>query len=376
MVENGYLVIADISGYSKFLHESELDHARDSLSDLLDILVEHTRSPLRIVELEGDAVFSHAPASEVRTAETLTAMVENAYVAFRRALNLMVINTTCTCKACRLLPTLDLKFFIHYGRYARQDVREHKKLVGNDVNLIHHLLKNAISEVTGLEAYAAYTESAVEKLELDREGEGFVSHTEPYPDMEEVQLCVADMHDVWERARNKNRVRVDEQDALETLEADFSPTSEEMWHYITDPVTRNLLTHSNWQRLETRPDRGRGPGATYVCAHGDSEVLHTIVDWEPPETYTVRIGLPFPNTTALSTYQLVPLDQGTRLRLLVDRTRGPWLFRLLGNLQLPRVVRDHWKKGIHLLRQRIEIDRGGAAASTSNEPPIRGSFDN
>jgi hypothetical protein len=69
MTQTGYLVISDISGYSKFLHESELDHARESLEDLLNLLVGEMRSPLRIVELEGDAVFSYAPADEVTSAE-------------------------------------------------------------------------------------------------------------------------------------------------------------------------------------------------------------------------------------------------------------------------------------------------------------------
>ncbi|MDX1600530.1 MAG: DUF2652 domain-containing protein, partial [Anaerolineales bacterium] len=177
MVEDGYLVIADISGYSQYLRDSELDHARESLSDLLNVLIDNTRSPLRIVEVEGDAVFSYAPVAEVRTSESLRGMIDEAYVAFRRALNLMVINTTCTCKACRLLPTLDLKFFVHYGSYARQDVRGHEKLVGSDVNLIHRLLKNSVAEATGFEAYAAYTGPAVDELELDRSVEGFVTHT-------------------------------------------------------------------------------------------------------------------------------------------------------------------------------------------------------
>ena len=45
-------------------------------------------------------------------------MIETTYASFRKALELMVINTTCPCNACRNLPNLDLKFFVHFGSYV------------------------------------------------------------------------------------------------------------------------------------------------------------------------------------------------------------------------------------------------------------------
>ncbi len=361
MAQHGYLVISDISGYSKFLRDTELDHARESLSDLLNLLVDQTRSPLRIVELEGDAVFSFAPANEVRTAETLTGMIEDAYVAFRRALNLMVINTTCTCKACRLLPTLDLKFFIHFGSYARQLVADHRKLLGNDVNLIHRLLKNSVSEGTGFKAYAAYTEPALEELRLDRAVEGFVAHVESYDDIGQVEMSVKDMHGVWERARDKFRVRVSEAEAADVNEAHFSLPPEELWSYVTDPVTRSVFLNSDWQELEVPAQGGVGRGATYVCAHGRARLLHTIVDWEPPKSYTIRGTVHFPKTTLLSTLELVPEGDRSRLRMISGSAHGPFLLRKLTDLIMKSAGPSAFDKGVHALKQRIRLDREGPA---------------
>ena len=62
MTQQGFLIISDITGYSKYVNESELEHARDSLTALLSILLDHTKSPLVLSKLEGDAVFSYAPA--------------------------------------------------------------------------------------------------------------------------------------------------------------------------------------------------------------------------------------------------------------------------------------------------------------------------
>ena len=55
----GFLLIADITGYTRYLNESELEHAQDTLTALLELLVENTRSPLVISRLEGDAVISY-----------------------------------------------------------------------------------------------------------------------------------------------------------------------------------------------------------------------------------------------------------------------------------------------------------------------------
>ena len=46
--------------------------------------------------------------------------------------------------ACRAIPSLDLKFIIHFGEYLVQSVSGAKQLVGSDVNLVHRLLKNSV----------------------------------------------------------------------------------------------------------------------------------------------------------------------------------------------------------------------------------------
>ena len=114
---NGFLFITDITGYTAYLNHSELEHAQDSLKNILDILIEQTILPLQISRLEGDAIISYAPKDGLLQGQTLVSMVNKTYIAFRRALELMVLNTTCTCRACGNLPNLDLKFFVHFGLY-------------------------------------------------------------------------------------------------------------------------------------------------------------------------------------------------------------------------------------------------------------------
>jgi len=60
-VQRGYLVIADISGYTAFLAGSELTHANEIMGDLTSCVVDNLRAPIHVVKFEGDAVFAYAP---------------------------------------------------------------------------------------------------------------------------------------------------------------------------------------------------------------------------------------------------------------------------------------------------------------------------
>ncbi len=53
--QHGYLVLADISGYTSYLAGVEFDHAHEILTDLLDTIVRSFKSLLTIAKLEGDA---------------------------------------------------------------------------------------------------------------------------------------------------------------------------------------------------------------------------------------------------------------------------------------------------------------------------------
>ncbi|MEK6222145.1 MAG: hypothetical protein N2D54_07840, partial [Chloroflexota bacterium] len=61
MINKGFLILSDITGYTAYLSKSELDHAQGTLTDLLKAMIKNTLPPQVISKLEGDAVFSYAP---------------------------------------------------------------------------------------------------------------------------------------------------------------------------------------------------------------------------------------------------------------------------------------------------------------------------
>jgi hypothetical protein len=120
--EQGYLVLADVSGFTAYLATTELEHAHDILHDLLDTVIGSMAPVLRRVEVEGDAVFAYAPALGVPRGETLLEVIEGTYAAFRDRVRSILRQTTCECRACRDIPKLDLKFIMHAGEYIARDM--------------------------------------------------------------------------------------------------------------------------------------------------------------------------------------------------------------------------------------------------------------
>ena len=96
--ENGYLVIADISGYTAFLTQVELEHAEGIMKGLFDTLVKEMKSPLVISKLEGDAIFAYAPEGSSVHAQTLLEAIENIYCAFAMSLESMQLHEICSSK--------------------------------------------------------------------------------------------------------------------------------------------------------------------------------------------------------------------------------------------------------------------------------------
>jgi hypothetical protein len=58
-------LIADISGYTGYLADVELDHAQDILADLVGAVVTALRPNFRLAKLEGDAAFTFAPVETI-----------------------------------------------------------------------------------------------------------------------------------------------------------------------------------------------------------------------------------------------------------------------------------------------------------------------
>jgi hypothetical protein len=369
-VEKGIIQIADISGYTAFLNESELEHAQDTLQSLLEVLIENTHLPLVISRLEGDAVISYVTEGSFLNSASVLEMVESSYIAFRRALELMILNTTCTCNACQNIPNLDLKFFLHYGSFGLQQLPAYTELIGADVNTAHRLTKNNVRAETGFEAYALFTRAAVEALGIQEITVDMVQLQETYEHIGTVDIYVKDMHQVWEQGREETRLIVSEEEALVVLEFDFPVSQVQLWDYLLEPEMRALFTNSDNAVAENTHHGRVGEGAVYYCAHGSLTVKQTIVDWQPFETHTTydlgTFGLP-----TYVTYRLSETENGSHLKLINGpiQSQNP-LKRWAGNLFIKFALKTLGHIGPDKLRQKMEEDIAQGKLLTPQETEI------
>ena len=190
--QTGYLVLADISGYTSFVAQTEIEHAGMALSYLLETIVEKMDDLLTIAKLEGDAVFAYVEDEKLEDCQLLMGLIDRTYLAFRDKALALHSQATCPCRACRALPILDLKFILHHGDFVLQQVAGIRDLLGTDVNLIHRLLKNGVSESTGWKGYALFTDQTLEHMQCSKDN--FFKRCETYEHLGDVDIYCMDMH--------------------------------------------------------------------------------------------------------------------------------------------------------------------------------------
>lgn len=285
ITQHGYLVLADISGYTSFVAKTELEHSHEILTELLELLVGKVKSLMTISKLEGDAVFAYVDEHNVSRGEMLIEFMEAVYVAFRDKQLSMKRATTCTCLACQNIPSLDLKFIAHHGDYIIQHVADIRELVGSDVNLVHRLSKNHVSEATGWRAYMMLTERCLDHLQLNLEDAHI--QMEEYEHLGVVKTYNLNLRSRYEEITDERRVQITDAEADLILRADFPVPPHIAWDWMQDPAKRNLWCPDVTWTAGDRPKGRIRKGASNHCAHGKGISTEVTLDWRPFEYATV-----------------------------------------------------------------------------------------
>lgn len=137
------LLIPDISGFTRFVNETESEHGRHIVAELLEIIIDSDDLGLTVAEIEGDAVLFYLE-NDVPSIDLLAAEVERMFVNFHVHLRTYESRRICRCGACTSAQSLTLKFVAHSGPLDFIEVKDFRKPFGPDVILVHRLLKNDI----------------------------------------------------------------------------------------------------------------------------------------------------------------------------------------------------------------------------------------
>jgi hypothetical protein len=323
MVNTGYFILTDISGYTEFLTRSELDHAQDALQSLFDVQLAHIKHPFVISGFRGDAIFMYVPDTNLCEPQTILEALENLYFVFADTLRQMIHNTSCPCRACQNMARLDLKMVIHYGEYVIQKLGDREELLGADVIVPHRMLKNSVIEMTGIESYALFSEAAAEASHLSNLAFPLVAHSESYAHLGEVRMQVLDLRKAWEREQEKQRFVVTPQEAWLTFEWDAPGcAASTVWEYLITP--RLEQEWAGYDRVERTDSLGGRMqiDSTYHCAHGEVHFFNRILDWKPFEyvslEQTISIGIKL-----VQTRWLYESPEGTRMVFTLRKPEEP-----------------------------------------------------
>ena len=362
-------LIADISGYTGYLADVELDHAQDILADLIGAVVTALRPDFRLAKLEGDAAFMFSTAEAV-DGSMLLDTIERCYFGFRRRRRDVRQATSCECGACSRIPDLDLKFVAHRGVAIQQKVAGRSELLGSDVIVVHRLLKNEVVGQLGMPAYALISQACIDASGLDPAALGMVPHTETYDRIGDVPSWVLDLEHRWQAEEARQRVFLSPEDAAVTVTVPTAVPPQVAWEFLTKPGQR-----MSWQpwvtEVAVRAAGGRrGVGSSNHCMHGKDAVVEEILDWRPYDYVTVRATIPTPGglLKMLHTTELEPTPDGTTLHY---RYAPPKTKR---EQELAQLVGPPYREGLLASRQvlvaRMEAAMAAGQADLAAEPEL------
>ncbi|MBI4417687.1 MAG: DUF2652 domain-containing protein [Ignavibacteriales bacterium] len=145
------LVLADISSYTDFIkfNRRSLLHASEIVSELLESVIDKAEFPLVLNKIEGDATLFYSDIGRDPSlgAQDVVRQISGFFDVFDGKTSEIAANRqSCSCDACQNVTKLQLKVVLHAGEIAVRNIRQFEEISGENVILVHRLLKNSIAD--------------------------------------------------------------------------------------------------------------------------------------------------------------------------------------------------------------------------------------
>ena len=295
-LQTGALVLADVSGYSKFIAQTEVDHSWSIVHELLDTMVRTLQGRMDVSQVEGDAILFITGLSMAE----VVAATEQTFIAFHRRLRDMQAVTTCPCGACANIGILKLKFVVHHGTFSRQRLGNVEQLHGADVIVAHRLLKNSVPS----KEYLLVTDAVLALLPDEMRAQ-FTPHEEEF-DLGAIKGGYREIADLWRDAEAAERKRVEPEEAIVTSDIVVDSPLQRVYAEMLKPkVMQHYLFADDVTVLPGA--RGESLDAEFHCHHGGEMVTMRVVSMVPDKELTLVADKP---TTMYITTRLSGVDGG------------------------------------------------------------------
>ena len=312
----GTLVLADISGYTKYMAGTEHEHSIEILRELIETIANSFDGRLRVDQLEGDALC----ATTERTDPKIVEWLHDTFGRFHHRLRDIRELSTCPCRACANAGDLGLKFIVHRGEFSRQQIGTAVQLYGTDVNLVHRLAKNTVP----LREYIFATDATIAGWPRSA-SDAFIAAPQTY-DVGQVQASYADLATVKERALADRVVEVKPKEAKLHIQYRYDGPPEQVWRILMEPQSRQR--YLGVPRVDMIPGaKGTYLGAEFHCRHGkdlQNKTVFRVTACDIPDFVTTFMEFPLIGH-AYRTDRLIANGRGTINEVYVtwDTGGGP-----------------------------------------------------
>jgi len=178
------LMIADISGYTKFIatNQTTLEHTHKIVEELIKTIIKQVKIPIKVAKLEGDAVFLYClkngnASAWKKDVKHINEKLLSFFDVFSSRLRELAESAPCKCEACKNIQELRLKVIVHIGKANFYKIGQFTELSGLDVIIVHRLLKNSLNA----REYILLTDNAFKEINLT--GIQTKQGTETYKDL-------------------------------------------------------------------------------------------------------------------------------------------------------------------------------------------------
>lgn len=138
------ICIPDISGFTKFMSDVDIEIASKVIPALLNKIIYSNEIDLKVSEIEGDAILFYRTGKLPRFKELIEQM-RFFYTEFYKQLKSLDESFSHLIKDNDIPEILGLKIVLHYGKTVSPvSIGSRIKLMGEDVIIAHRLLKNNI----------------------------------------------------------------------------------------------------------------------------------------------------------------------------------------------------------------------------------------
>ncbi len=270
----GTFLLADIGGYTSFLSDVGIEHAKEITSHLFNGLYAVDPDRWRVGNVEGDCLFLYS--DDPAAAETAFEHVQRLFERFCDGVEEVVAGSTCTCGACDRSGDLSLKFVVHSGEFETHDVVGRTELIGPDIVVAHRLLKNSVPA----REYAIVTEPLGDIV--DGCGYDCLPAVDDYDDIGSVDyryVDLAELRNDW-RARREVFISAEEADVSVTVDIDAPP--ELVWS-LTQDTTEAVGIYPTLLEYDILTGSFDEVGSVHSCFHGDAigKMIHQVLLFDP-----------------------------------------------------------------------------------------------